>query len=371
VFVATSGADSNPCTQASPCLSFNRAYHLAQPGQTVEVAAGSYGDQTLSSDSTKSASGSRVVFQPASGASVVVGSKPLSTTTQTSAGLDVIGSTAVSFRDFTIRGDVIVEGGANGVTLQNLVTSNGNFGVYHASSVSFSGGSYGGTNRYKSEIYPDGAWQHNANITVTGVTIHDVRSDDLGNYHVEGLLVSDGNGVTLRGNTFYNNDVFDLSIGVFGSATLSNLTVENNFFASAAGPKFDSSLGLNTNTTSWNGLNVRNNSSLTYMRHPVCSGGCTNVRYSGNIAPLVGVSQCVSGVTYRDNVWVGGGAVCNSSDKAVGSAGFVNPGAHDLHLTTGSPAIDAGDPGDYPANDLDGQARPMGGAPDAGADEKQ
>jgi len=301
---------------------------------------------------------------------VVVGSKPLTTKTQTSAGLDVIGSTAVSFRDLSIRGDVIAEGGANGVTFQHLVSDNGNLGVYHASNITFSGGSYGNTNRYKSEIYPDGSWQHNANITVTGVTIHDVRSDDLANYHVEGMLISDGNGVTISGNTFYNNDVFDLSIGVFGNASLANITVENNFFASSAGPKFDSGFSLNTNTTSWNGLNVRNNSSLTYMRHPICSGGCSNVRYSGNISPLPSVSQCVSAVTYRDNVWVGaGGGVCNSSDIRASGPGFVNPGAHDLHLSVGSPAINAGAPTDYPTTDIDGQARPMGGAPDAGADE--
>ena len=370
MFVSSSGLDSNPCSQALPCKTFNRAYHVALPGQSVEVAAGTYGDQTLTSDSSKSPTASRVVFRPATGASVVVGSKPLTTKTQTTTGLDVIGSTAVSFDGFTIRGDVNAGGGANGVTFQNLVTSNGNLGVYHAFNVSFLGGSYGGTNHYMSQIYPDGSWQHNANITVKGVTIHDVRSDDLANYHVEGILVSDGNGVTISGNRFYNNDVFDLSLGVFGNATLSNITVEDNFFAST-GANFDSSLGINTNTTSWQGLNVRNNSALVYMRHPVCSGGCTNVEYSGNISPLVGTSQCISSVTYRHNVWIGGGGVCNSSDKSVSSAGFVSPSTGDLHLLSTSPAVDFGDTTNYPSVDYDGQARPMGPAPDAGADEKQ
>jgi len=335
----------------------------------VELAAGTYADQTLSADSSKSPGASRVVFRPASGASVTVGSKPLTTKTQTTAGLDVIGSSAVSFSDFAIRGDVQAEGGANGVTFQNLVSANGNIGIYHASNITFLGGSYGGTNRYKSEIYPDGSWQHNSNITVQGVTIHDVRSDDLVNYHVEGILVSDGSGVTIRGNTFYNNDVFDLSVGVFGNATLSNVTIEDNFFASS-GSNFDSSLGLNTNTTSWNGLTVRYNSALVYMRHPVCSGGCTNVTYTGNLSPLVYAGQCISAVTYRNNVWTNGsGAKCGSSDKSVASAGYVNAGAHDLHLVAGSAAIDAGSTTVFPGTDIDGQGRPMGAAPDAGADE--
>jgi len=108
------------------------------------------------------------------------------------------------------------------------------------------------------------------------------------------------------------------------------------------------------------------------MRHPVCSGGCTNVSYTGNVSPLLYASQCVGGVTYSNNVWTNAsGAKCNASDKSVASPGFVNPGAHDLHLTASSPAINAGNPAGYPAVDIDGQARPLGGAPDAGSDEKQ
>jgi len=59
-----------------------------------------------------------------------------------------------------------------------------------------------------------------------------------------------------------------------------------------------------------------------------------------------------------------------ASDKNA-PAGFVSPGALDLHLLAGSGAIGAGDPANYPALDIDGQARPMGVAPDAGADEHQ
>jgi hypothetical protein len=55
----------------------------------------------------------------------------------------------------------------------------------------------------------------------------------------------------------------------------------------------------------------------------------------------------------------------------VASLGFANPtaGSFDLHLAAGSPALNHGDPGNYPARDIDEQGRPLGGAPDAGADE--
>jgi hypothetical protein len=48
---------------------------------------------------------------------------------------------------------------------------------------------------------------------------------------------------------------------------------------------------------------------------------------------------------------------------------YVNRAALDLHLLPGSPGIDQGNPASFPANDIDGQARPRGAAPDVGADE--
>ncbi|MDX6439390.1 MAG: hypothetical protein QOF45_1973, partial [Gaiellaceae bacterium] len=47
VYLSTGGSDSNACTQAAPCKSFDRAYRVAAPGATVEVAAGSYPAQTI------------------------------------------------------------------------------------------------------------------------------------------------------------------------------------------------------------------------------------------------------------------------------------------------------------------------------------
>jgi len=50
---------------------------------------------------------------------------------------------------------------------------------------------------------------------------------------------------------------------------------------------------------------------------------------------------------------------------------FVDEGAGDLHLRAGSACIDAANPspGEVPAHDLDGQARPLGARADQGADE--
>ena len=71
--------------------------------------------------------------------------------------------------------------------------------------------------------------------------------------------------------------------------------------------------------------------------------------------------------SYQYNVTQG--VKCGATD-VIGAPGFVNAGTMDLHLASGSTAIDfvplavAG-----PTTDIDGNARPQGNASDAGAHE--
>src|SRR5262245_45829006 len=61
VFVSTTGSDQANCSRVSPCKTFDRAYRVAQPGQVVEVAGGTYGSQTIGADSSRG-SADDVVF---------------------------------------------------------------------------------------------------------------------------------------------------------------------------------------------------------------------------------------------------------------------------------------------------------------------
>src|SRR5262249_9557630 len=154
VFVSKSGSDSNACTQSAPCATFDRAYKVAQAGQTVEVAAGSYGGQTINVDSSKTSS-SDVLFRPASGASVTLG------------GVNVYGS-HVQFQDFTINGDWQAYHSADDVTFRNI-TLNGGFYTQSASNISVIGGSVGGLVDTKPQV---GVWPQdteNRNILIDGV----------------------------------------------------------------------------------------------------------------------------------------------------------------------------------------------------------
>ncbi|HET9721519.1 MAG TPA: hypothetical protein VFP32_00615, partial [Candidatus Saccharimonadales bacterium] len=68
-YVSTSGSGT-VCSQAQPCASFDQAYQNASTGDTVQVAAGTYSSQSISS-SNANISG-MVTFQPCNGCSVIV-----------------------------------------------------------------------------------------------------------------------------------------------------------------------------------------------------------------------------------------------------------------------------------------------------------
>jgi hypothetical protein len=90
--------------------------------------------------------------------------------------------------------------------------------------------------------------------------------------------------------------------------------------------------------------------------------------FVGNLGPMPKWNCLKTGIRYSHNVWLGG--KCGATDKSVRRLGLTKPTGLDVHLLRTSPAINAGDPRNYPARDLDGQRRPLGKAPDAGADER-
>ncbi len=353
VFLAPGGSDASRCSRTAPCRSFNRAYRVARPGQIVQVAGGSYGAQTIAADASKR-SRADVVFRPAPGASVNVDSLDVH-----AAHLEVRGM------HFSPHWRTWRE--ASDVTFRNVRAAR--FAIMGSSSVRVIGGSYGPTNNAYSSIQSEGANDTKVarNILLDRVRIHDYRQTD-GSSHVDCLHVFGANGLTVRRSRFSNCEFFAiLFTKIPGSPvpTPTNVTIENNFLDCCGQGYFSIYLG-DQHGERWANFLVRNNSTNKAIGIGPDNRTVAALRFFGNIGPsFQGCGR--AGVRVNYNVWYQGSR-CGANDRRAPS-GFVDPQAQNFHLRAGAAAIGRGNPSSFPARDIDGQRRPFGRAPDAGADE--
>ena len=347
VYLSPSGADGNPCSQAQPCRSFSRGYAVAQLGQAVELAGGDYGDQSFSG--SKSGSGV-VTFRPAAGATVTTGH------------LSLNGQTNLEFRDMKMD-DYYIKYTKN-ITFRNVTTRF--FFVRSSDTINILGGSVGPIQDGTSPTIGNYTGSPvSTNVTVDGVLFHDVGRQNAPGAHVECLFLQEAANVVIRNSKFTRCDIMDLYVSpVQGGPTAYNVTIENNWFdAPTDGGYHALDIHPDAGTVPRNFIVRYNSFNGTILVYE----GFTydNVQFIGNIGRVAYCGQ--PGIRYAYNVW--SNQKCGTTDK-LAPAGYVNAGGFDLHLAAGSAAIDAGDPSTYPSTDFDGDSRPRGAAPDAGADER-
>jgi hypothetical protein len=365
LYVSTSGSDGNACTQAAPCATLNRAFQVAQPGAVVEVAGGTYGAQGINPKT--SAAAPPVVFRAAAGsapffadidvrASYVHLAGPFrSEGLSTSNSSQRVRQSTVENITIDSRGRSTTPGyvsNVDGVTWKNVEIFNGR----EANAMIMVDGGYPTTGSVK-------------NLVLDGLKLHDSTIAPGSPTHSQCIFFGGGQGVTLRNSKFWNCTTFDVFVTTAGGDLPSNFVMENNMFGvpylhgteccHAYSVKF-------RDTAPLNGLVFRNNSAQQEVGWPVDPVGPGGARVVGNA--IQGGMVCKSGVVFRYNVTTRRGP-CGTNGKLVSSMGWANSAGFDWHLAAGSPAIDAGDPTDFPATDFDGQSRPRGAAPDAGADE--
>jgi hypothetical protein len=210
-----------------------------------------------------------------------------------------------------------------------------------------------------------------SNILISRVRFHgwvDVSPSQAN--HIECLQIGSGVNLTIRKSRFWRcgtHDIFIRSWGAIngGNHPLRNIRIENNFLGKTTDGYYAIQFvdDLATSSTSFR---VRNNSSLQAFHDNVRRG---TIRFSGNAIRNMSSWECGQSFRsrWRYNVY-GSGARCGSTDR-VGRLLFVNPAALDLRLRRGSAAINRGDPYSFPRTDIQGQRRPKGPRPDAGADE--
>ncbi|TMK56777.1 MAG: hypothetical protein E6G51_08315 [Actinobacteria bacterium] len=367
-FVATNGSDSSDCLAGSPCQTFNRAYEVANPGEVVDVAGGTYPEQRVEYDSDKTSTND-VYFRPAAGSFVSVGD------------IEAYGSHATFMAMQARDTNIPYDGPADvsdvtfwGMDARNFTIDSGRQvnvigGDYGPASDC--GGSYGGSNNGIRMNRP-GAMP--TDVLIWGVDIHDVQSYDLEACHIECLIVGAAENLTVRSTAFWNCSIFDIFLQPF-NGDISGVTLENNWFATPTDPDGRPNSGRAVEFSGggpWRDVLIRHNSVDTAIN---LNDGAPNPQYEnvsvvGNIAERA--TACYNGVDYSYNVWFGGG-LCGPTDIPVSVPPFVNASDRaglDYHLT-GGPAVDlVPDAASNLADDFDNELRPQGSARDAGADER-
>lgn len=355
LYVSPTGSDSGRCTQAQPCASFNRAYQVAQLGQTVQVAAGTYGDQNLLADS-KSGSGV-VAFVPAPGAQVTLGE------------LRTTGASHLEFDNLTMD-DYYLAPGSDDITFRNDHMRF--FFIRSASNVRMFGGDVGNYGQAIpatiGTLHPSDPTPHN--VLIDGVLFHDMTRAQNPEGHMECLFVQGVDGLVVQNSRFTHCDVFDVFFKEFEAPQFSNVRMTNNFFGEATDAA-DPQGGFYSLFVSFipGSDPIRNfvldHNSFAQVFH-FDDGSYEDVRVVANVASF-DQNQCVSGIEWSYNVF--DRARCGPTDRR-GPLGFADPSTLDLHLTRGSAALGEDRSGTAPPNDIDGQQRPRRMAADAGADQR-
>jgi hypothetical protein len=254
--------------------------------------------------------------------------------------------------------------GSDDVTFRNITAKD--MYITSASNISVIGGSYGPDTDYDNgqirSSCMDSSCAHSHDILIDGVYFHDAIVSPGSGAHVECLQVWHTDAITIRNSKFWNCEHHSVFLSGEGDP-VSGVTFENNWAGGVRSGYYSLRVAASGSGEGCSNILYRNNSSTTAIS--VTCLTATNVRLVGNLAPLT-QGQCDSRYTWSYNVW--NGAKCSSTDFD-GSLGFVDPANGNLHISPSAPAINRADPSNYPSSDIDGQARPQGGAPDAGADE--
>jgi chitodextrinase len=342
----------NTCAAAAdPCLTLDHAYRAAAPGEVVELAPGVYPGERIDVDAAKTSSDD-VVFRPAAGQPVVMTGL-----------LDVRGA-HLEFRDLLLEnGGWRTFTGADDVTFRDVVTSF--FAIVSSSNVRVLGGSVGPqTDADVAQIKPECfSCPGPTNILIDGVSFHDATLSPGSDAHVECVQVWHTSHLTIRNSRFLNCETHDVFLAGEGKP-VEHVLFENNMGAAVRSGFYSLRVAANTPGEGCVDVVFRNNSSPATLA--IECDTADGVRLVANVAPLA-PHQCDSRYTYRHNVW--DGAACGPSDDDAPS-GFLDPAGFDLHLADNAAAIGHGDPTDFPTTDIDGDPRPRGDQPDAGADEQ-
>jgi hypothetical protein len=338
LYVSRAGSDSNPGTRARPWRTVQKALQALEPGETALVRAGTYTENLLMSRAgTASAPitvraypGERVVLHAASPADAQGDSYPIQITT---------GAAYFRLYGFVIENslgtsaaNVFVSGNANHIELsRNEIRYGQDLGIFAAPTTS--------------------------HLQILGNRIHDNGRNHVAGQHQSHGIYIEGRDDLIADNVIYNHP-YGFGIQIY-PANEDTIIVGNTIAATA-----HSSIVVG----GWGGVsNITIRSNVLYPSAETYGGD-----YGVEMA-----SACPTGPVTIDHNVIYGYKVAPVDEKCsrVDSSGgntladplFVDYSSRDLHLRSGSPAVDQAASAWSDVTDADGHSRAGHGAPDVGA----
>jgi hypothetical protein len=377
---------------ADACGSLHAAYGAAQAGDTINVRDGTYGSDTMAALDKEVTVRAAGPGRPSFGVSDFAGS-----------GVTIKGL-KFEFRGGTtpdddwvclgpppagrgLNGELFMNGIVNpcarNITFDNVeidgLRNPGTPGNCAREGIKFGGDGFTFKNGSVHGIYDrKGADLDSRNITIENTTFYDIRVRNVcsPDVHNECIYISRAEGAVFRNDRFINCPTMGLFFSGNPDTDSDNVTLEGNVFTHT----IDSSdnwhaapcgLKIGAGPSRINGWIVRYNTFETSPCNDDLPAGSVPGQWYGNL----GGAGCIAGFVYHNNV----GETCGGANSiAVRPATndrnarnqapfFVDAPAGDFHLKASAAAVNRGDVGNYPPTDADGEPRPVGTAPDAGA----
>lgn len=211
LYIDPTGSDANPCTSTQPCVTLNRGYRAAQPGDTLYVRPGSYPGQTINVDPTKTSSTDVYVHG--------VNSAPVFT------GMVQIFGSHITFRYLTFAGGWYAKPGSS--DLRFYKDSSKILFISDATQVSVEWGDVGGSSSGSDSQITYGS----SDILIRGTRFHDVTRPPGSGAHTECLQVGGATRLTIELATFENCATHDLFIRSWGAGSpIRDIVLDGNTF---------------------------------------------------------------------------------------------------------------------------------------------